>query len=120
MLERKGWSRRFTLMMTHPSLTNIISAVLGISGFLVSLSAGMFSGNSIDSVLERALVCTFLCFLAGGGIGMLLDGVLERHAQKLRIESASDDELGHNEASEASEESAVTPSEPASSPQAIA
>jgi hypothetical protein len=48
---------------------------------------------------------------------MLLDGVLERHAQKLRIENASDDELGHNEVSE---ESAVTPSEPASSPQAIA
>jgi hypothetical protein len=48
---------------------------------------------------------------------MLLDGVLERHAQKLRVEIASDDELGHNEASE---ESAVTPSEPASSPQAIA
>ena len=117
MLERKGWSRRFTLMMTHRSLTNVISAVLGISGFLVSLSAGMFSGNSVDSVLERALFCTFLCFLAGGGIGMLLDGVLERHAQKLRVEIASDDELGHNETSE---ESAVTPSEPASSPQAIA
>jgi hypothetical protein len=77
----------------------------------------MFSGNSIDSVLERALFCTFLCFLAGGGIGMLLDGVLERHAQKLRVEIASADELGHNEASE---ESAVTSSEPASSPQAIA
>ena len=104
-------------MMTHHSLTNIVSAVLGISGFLVSLSAGMFSGNSIDSVLERALFCTFLCFLAGGGIGMLLDGVLERHAQKLRIENASVDELGHNEALE---ESAVTLSEPASSPQAIA
>lgn len=117
MVERNEWSRRFTLMMTHRSLTNVISAVLGISGFLVSLSAGMFSGNSIDSVLERALFCTFLCFLSGGGIGMLLDGVLERHAQKLRIENASDVELGHIDASE---ESAVTPSETAASPQAIA
>ena len=84
---------------------------------MVALSAGFFSGNGLDSVLERALLSALVCFLAGGGIGMLLDGVLERHAQKLRIENASDDELGHNEASE---ESAVTSSEPASSPQAIA
>jgi hypothetical protein len=97
MVERKGLSRRFPFMMTHRSLTNTLACILGISGFMVALSAGFFSGNGLDSVLERALLSALVCFLAGGGIGMLLDGVLERHAQKLRIEQVSDDEQNQND-----------------------
>jgi hypothetical protein len=65
---------------------------------MVALSAGFFSGNALDSVLEKALLCALVCFLVGGGIGMLLDGVLERHAQKLRIERLADDISDQNEA----------------------
>tara|TARA_Y100000589_G_C27067217_1_gene593841 strand:+ start:167 stop:520 length:354 start_codon:yes stop_codon:yes gene_type:complete len=117
MVERKGPSRRFPLMMTHPSLTNIMAAILGIAGFLVAISAGLFSGNAMDSVLERALFCAFLCFLAGGAIGMLLDSVLDGHAQKLRIKAVEDQGPDQEEAPD---EAVASPSDQSPSPQAVA
>ncbi len=84
---------------------------------MVALSAGAFSGNTLDSVLERALVSSFLCFLAGGAMGLILDGVLERHAQKLRIEQADD---GNPEQNLTSEEAIVTSSDNESPTQAVA
>ncbi|HAW96676.1 MAG TPA: hypothetical protein DCX60_10400 [Phycisphaerales bacterium] len=117
MVERKGPSRRFPLMMTHPSLTNIMAAILGIAGFLVAISAGLFSGNAMDSVLERALFCAFLCFLAGGAIGMLLDSVLDGHAQKLRIKAVEDQGPDQEEAPD---EAVASPPDQSPSPQAVA
>ena len=116
MVERKGLSRRFPLVMAQRSLTNMIASVLGISGFMVALSVGSFSGNALDSVLEKALLCGLVCFFAGGGIGMLLDGVLERHAQKLRIERLADDTSDQNEALA---EPDLGPPQEASPPQAV-
>jgi hypothetical protein len=103
--------------MANPSLTNMIASTLGISGFMVALFAGSFSGNALDSVLEKALLCALVCFFAGGGIGMLLDGVLERHAQKLRIERMADDNSDRNEAPA---DPNMSPSQEASTAQVIA
>ena len=103
--------------MTNPSLTNMMAAILGIAGFLVAISAGMFSGNAMDSVLERALFCAFLCFLAGGGMGMLLDSVLEGHAQKLRVEAVVQQGSEHEEPPDVS---VASSSDQPESPQAVA
>jgi hypothetical protein len=94
----------------------MLASVLGISGFMVALSVGSFSGNALDSILEKALLCALVCFVAGGGIGILLDGVLERHAQKLRIERLVDETSDQNEAPA---DSNMSPSQEASPAQAI-
>ena len=71
--------------MTPPRLYLLTASLSGLAGFLVALIAGMSAGNLVVSILEHAILALGVCFLAGLVVGHLLDGVLDRHAQELRI-----------------------------------
>ena len=76
--------------MTSPRLYLLIASISGLAGFLVALIAGMTAGNLLVSVLEHAILALGGCFLGGLVVGHLLDGVLVRHAQELRIAEESE------------------------------
>jgi hypothetical protein len=73
--------------MIH-SLTMTLGATLALAGLSVALVVGMASGNHLSTSLERALVACVACYLLGTIIGALLDGVVRRHAQDLRVQTA--------------------------------
>ena len=71
--------------MTPPRLYLLFASVSGLAGFLVALVAGMMAGNLVESVLEHSILALVGCFFGGLIVGHLVDGVLDRHAQELRI-----------------------------------
>jgi hypothetical protein len=82
------------------SLTTTLGATLALAGLSIALSVGLVSGNHLSTTLERALIACGVCFLLGMIIGGLLDGVIRRHAQDLRLQKAQ---------TELAEESALDP-----------
>jgi len=71
-------------------LVSVISTTSALAGLCVALIAGMLAGNSIELILERGLVSLGVCFLGGAIVGLLLQGIVERHAQELRITGLED------------------------------
>ena len=51
---------------------------------MVSLLAGWLGDNHLATILERSLFSLIAAFAVGWIIGILLDGVVARHAQDLR------------------------------------
>ena len=94
--------------MTTPRLYLLVASISGLAGFLVALIAGMSAGNLVVSVLEHALFALGGCFIGGLVVGHLLDGVLDRHAQELRIaresEALIDQSSPQTEVTDANEE----------------
>ena len=94
--------------MTTPRLYLLLASIFGLSGFLVALIAGMAAGNLVESVLEHAIFALGGCFVGGLVVGHLLDGVLDRHAQELRVaqeaEASIDQSSPEFEGADASEE----------------
>lgn len=70
------------------SFAMTIGATSALAGLSVALVVGMASGNHLSTSLERALVACGAGFLLGTIIGVLLDGVVQRHAQDLRVQMA--------------------------------
>lgn len=57
-----------------------------MAGFSVALIAGLIGGNDVSTTLERALISMVACFIVGLVVGFLIDGVIKRHAEQLRLE----------------------------------
>ena len=70
------------------SLTTTLGATVALAGLSIALAVGMVSGNHLSTTLERALIACAVCFLLGMIIGGLLDGVIRRHAQDLRVQKS--------------------------------
>ncbi|MEE2681389.1 MAG: hypothetical protein VX641_03350 [Planctomycetota bacterium] len=76
--------------MNTPRCCLLIASISGLAGFMVALFAGMLAGNILESVLEHSILALLGCFIGGLVVGRLLDGVLDRHAQELRIAEESE------------------------------
>lgn len=73
-------------------LASVLSATSAMAGFSVALLAGLLAENTIVSILERSLISLGVCYLGGFFVGHMLDGVIERHAQNLRVSEAESQE----------------------------
>lgn len=54
--------------MTNPF--KHIAAIFGLTGFVVAVVAGLVVGNPAETVLSRAIVSMFACYLCGIPLGM--------------------------------------------------
>ena len=86
------------------SLTMTLAATLALAGLSVALVVGMASGNHLSTSLERALVACVACYLLGTIIGVLLDGVIKRHAQDLRLQMAQTERIDQTPLDSSSDE----------------
>ena len=66
------------------SRASSIAATTAMAGLATSLVVGLLGDNHLGTILERSLVACACCFAGGLLIGMVLDGVVARHAQQLR------------------------------------
>ena len=61
---------------------------MALSGFIVAIVVGLVGEHlPLVTILERSLVSAVICFGGGMALGLLLDGVINRHAQHLRIQT---------------------------------
>jgi len=67
------------------SLCTSFAAAFALASFLVCLLAGWVGENHLATILERSLLALLPAFGVGWVVGYLLDGILARHAQDLRI-----------------------------------
>ena len=69
------------------TLSSSVASIFALAGFVVSLLAGWIGDNHLATILERSLFSLVASFAIGWVIGLLLDGVVARHAQDLRMSS---------------------------------
>lgn len=86
-----------------PSITSSLAAALALAGLAVAVISGLIGDLPVATILERALFACGGCFALGLGIGVLLDGVVRRHAQDLRdqamqLELDAQEGLDHEDA----------------------
>ena len=55
------------------SPAKVIAACSGLAGFSIAILAGLAVNNPTDVILLRAVAALFICYVAGGIIGALMD-----------------------------------------------
>jgi hypothetical protein len=86
-------------------LAPFISGVFGITGFGLSVLAGVFAANPVETVLVRALGYGALCYAVGYGVGLIAQQIALEHAKHIsNVVAAQDaaDEAQHREEEAAS------------------
>lgn len=73
------------------NLSGFIGACMGLVGFTVSVIAGMQADNDFSTVMFRALVASFGCYVVGYVVGMMASFVATEHAAKLADEVSKRD-----------------------------
>src|ERR1035437_3600479 len=101
-------------------LSSLIAAAFGIPGFVVSVLAGLFADNSIESILIKALACTVLCYVVGYFVGLIGQQVSVEHALRMAMQVSEKDKAEEQQQleaaaareSEAAERAGETPATP--------
>ncbi|MDX2130576.1 MAG: hypothetical protein SFY69_00815 [Planctomycetota bacterium] len=68
-------------MRSDPSIT---SAILALAGFAVAVVAGLSADIPATTVLARALLAMFACYVVGMGVGSVLSRVAREHVAQYR------------------------------------
>src|SRR4051812_42603201 len=76
---------------TAVKLGSFISGVFGTVGFVLSILAGLASGNTIESILTRGLLCAGICYAVGYCVGMIAQQVAMEHAKHVTDLVAAED-----------------------------
>ena len=73
-------------------LAPFISGIFGVLGFSLSLLAGATADNTLEAILTRALLCCFVCYTIGYGVGLIAQQVSLEHARAISKAAAAEDE----------------------------
>lgn len=68
-----------------------IAGVFGTVGFAVSVVAGVMSGNGMESILIRGVLCAVLCYVVGYFVGLMAQQVAAEQAKSIMETVASED-----------------------------
>ena len=68
------------------SLVIPVAASMALAGFSVAILSGSTGGHQLTTILERSLISALCSFGGGVALGLVLDGVVRRHAQQLRMQ----------------------------------
>lgn len=60
--------------------TKVIAASVGLCGFAAAVVAGLGAGNPAPTVLVRALIALFACYVVGLCVGMVGERTVREHA----------------------------------------
>jgi hypothetical protein len=72
-------------------LAPFISGVCGITGFGLSVLAGVTADNPVETVLTRGLMYGALCYAVGYGVGLVAQQVALEHAKHISQTVAAQD-----------------------------
>ena len=72
--------------MTVQRTAPLLASITALAGFLVALVSGMLAGNLVESIIEHSILALGLCFAGGFLVGRLIEGIIVRHAQELRVD----------------------------------
>lgn len=75
--------------MMHASSAKLVAGVLGPAAFTLAMFAGMASGVDAGTVLERAVVSLFACYLIGYAIGAVGQRAMVDAAAQLTAASSA-------------------------------
>lgn len=59
--------------------TDLLAAILGISGFSVAILAGLAVGNEPIGVVARALMAMVICSIVGQVLGLMCQRAIDEH-----------------------------------------
>lgn len=62
--------------MTGGTVSKVVSACCGLSGFAVAVIAGLAADNAGDVILLRALISMVACQIVGLIVGMIIERVV--------------------------------------------
>ena len=63
-------------------IAGVIAAAFALSGFTVSLFAGLSSGNSASEILFRSIIVLLVCYPLGLAAGWICQYVVQRHIEE--------------------------------------
>ena len=72
-------------------LGTFIAGVFGAVGFALSLLSGVMSGNTMESILGRGVLCALGCYVIGYLVGLIAQQVAVEHAQQMTESVAAED-----------------------------
>jgi hypothetical protein len=64
-------------------LAPFISGVFGTTGFGLSVLAGVFADNPVETVLTRGLMYGAICYAIGYGVGLVAQQIALEHAKHI-------------------------------------
>lgn len=62
----------------------MISAIVGLAGFVVAVVAGLAADNTASEVLARALVAMFVCNAVGSVVGSIANRTGAQHVEQYK------------------------------------
>ena len=71
------------------SPVKVIAACAGLAGFAVAIFAGLAADNPADVILSRAVLALFVCYLAGGAVGFVMDHAVREGIEDYKEENPS-------------------------------
>ncbi len=72
--------------MTVQRTASLLASITALAGFVVALVSGMLAGNLVESIIEDSILALAICFAGGFIVGRLIEGIIDRHAQELRVD----------------------------------
>jgi hypothetical protein len=102
-------------------LAPFISGVFGTTGFGISVLAGVYASNPVETVLTRGLLYGAICYAVGFGVGLIAQQIALEHAKHISnvVAAADAAEEAHRreeEAAHAAEEAEKAASAVAAAP----
>lgn len=61
-----------------------IAAIFGLTGFVVASVAGLVAGNPSETVLMRAIIAMFACYLCGIPLGAAASWAIEQYIKSFK------------------------------------
>ncbi len=72
-------------------MSSFIAGVFGTLGFVLSMVAGIFADNPLETILLKAILCAVICYIIGYIVGLMAQQVSLEHAQGLAKRVAEQD-----------------------------
>jgi uncharacterized integral membrane protein len=88
-----------------------IAAIFGLTGFVVAAVAGLVAGNPSETVLSRAIIAMFACYLCGLPLGAAAVWAIEQYIKSFKKPTASPTSGGNAASSASSAEAGASASE---------
>jgi hypothetical protein len=68
-----------------------IAGVFGTVGFVLSIVSGVMSGNTVELILKRGVLCALGCYVVGYLAGIVAQQVAVEHARHVTEQVAAED-----------------------------
>lgn len=64
-------------------IRQFIAGNFGIVGFVLALLSGLYADNKFESIIQRALLSSIICYIIGYTVGLIGQYVAEEHGRRI-------------------------------------